>query len=61
MRNSPKKIKIINTAIIGCGNAAAWIDLNNLKKFRHTFSHMTHIKKILDLNWLRVQTNLKKI
>ena len=45
MRNSPKKIKIINTAIIGCGNAAAWIDLNNLKKFRHTFSHMTHIKK----------------
>ena len=45
MRNSPKKIKIINTAIIGCGNAAAWIDVNNLKNYRHTFSHMTHIQK----------------
>ena len=45
MRKRDKEIKVINTAIIGCGNAAAWIDLNNLKNNRHTFSHMTHIEK----------------
>ena len=61
MRNSSKKNKnLINTAIIGCGNAAAWIDLGNLKNKRNTFSHMTHIKNNKQFNLIACADKNKK-
>jgi predicted dehydrogenase len=60
MRKSNKKNKAINTAIVGCGNAAAWIDLKNLKKYRHTFSHMTHIENNPKFKLIACADNSKK-